>query len=261
MGQFIESRDEFRADLYRSLNHAMHQHGIDFLPGAAELGDFDATSTSIGISPGGELQMLPPNAVQQTFERYWKEFDKRRTDTSWGAYTPYEWRNLGTFIRLGWRERGLELLEYFMNDRRPAQWNQWAEVVGRVPREERFIGDMPHGWVASDYGRSLLDMFAYERNADEALVLMAGVPASWVEKDGFAVKRLRTPFGLLNYSLKIEKGRRVLDVEELQMPNGGIAVAWPGGQPDAHQTIQRGSARWVGTDLRISKLPFTVVFE
>ena len=47
------ARDEFRADLYRSLQIAMQQHKIDYLPGAAELGDFDATSTSIALSPVG----------------------------------------------------------------------------------------------------------------------------------------------------------------------------------------------------------------
>ena len=54
----------------------------------------------------------------------------------------------------------MELIEFFMNDRRPHAWNQWAEVVGREPRKSRFIGDMPHGWVASDFGRSFLDMLA-----------------------------------------------------------------------------------------------------
>ena len=38
-------RDEFAADLPASLARAMAQHGIDYLPGAAELGDFDPTST------------------------------------------------------------------------------------------------------------------------------------------------------------------------------------------------------------------------
>ena len=33
----------------------MAAHGIDYLPGAAELGDFDPTSTTIAFAPGGEL--------------------------------------------------------------------------------------------------------------------------------------------------------------------------------------------------------------
>jgi hypothetical protein len=259
--QFIESRDQFRSDLYRSLNTAMRAHKIDYLPGAAELGDFDATSTTIALAPVGEQQMLPPNELNNTFERYWKQFVERRTDTKWDAYTPYEWRNVGAFIRLRWRERAQELIKFFMDDRRPAEWNQWAEVVGREPRKSRFIGDMPHGWVASDYGRSLLDMFAYERPADETLVLMAGVPEAWTKKEGFAVRNLRTPYGPLSYSLKIEDGKGTLHIEALrEMPVGGVAVSWPGEEPPKNHAIKQGFARWMGTDLRISQLPFTIVF-
>jgi hypothetical protein len=261
MYAFIESRDQFRSDLYRSLNIVMRMHNIDYLPGAAELGDFDATSTTIALAPVGETQMLPPNELRATFERYWKQFVARRTDTKWDAYTPYEWRNVGAFIRLGWRERAQELIKFYMDDRRPAAWNQWAEVIGREPRKSRFIGDMPHGWVASDYGRSLLDMFAYERQADETLVLMAGVPEEWTRKEGFEVRNLRTPFGPLTYSLKIEDRKTTLHIEPLkQMPVGGVAVAWPGEAPPKHQSIQQGFGRWLGTDLRISDLPFTIVF-
>lgn len=260
MRQFIASRDEFRSDLYRSLQLAMRAHSIDYIPGAAELGDFDATSTSIALSPVGEQQMLPPDALQATFERYWNEFSKRRTDQSWDAYTPYELRNLGTFIRLGWRDRAQELLEFFMNDRRPAQWNQWAEVVGREPRKSRFIGDMPHGWVASDYGRSLLDMFAFERPADETLVLMGGVPGRWVKKDGFAVKNLRTAYGLLSYSVRIEGDKRILEIGAIRLPPGGIAISWPEPQLRESQAIVQGTARWIGDELRVGKVPFRVEF-
>lgn len=258
MRRFIAWRDQFRRDVYRSLQIAMRTHDIDYLPGAAELGDFDATSTSIALSPLGEQQMLPPNALRATFERYWEQFQARREDQTWSDYTPYEWRNLAAFVRLGWRDRGLELSEYFMNDRRPAAWNQWAEVIGREPRKPRFIGDMPHGWVASDYVRSMLDMFAYERPADESLVLMAGVPSAWVRREGFAVGRLRTSYGPLTYELRVEDGRRVLSVEQLRMPVGGVVIAWPEQRAPRHQSIRRGSARWIGRELRIDALPFTI---
>jgi hypothetical protein len=260
MRSFIESRDQFRSDLYRSLQLSMRAHNIDYLPGAAELGDFDATSTSIALSPVGEQQMLPPEALVATFERYWQEFSSRRGDTSWDAYTPYEWRNLSTFVRLRWRDRAMELIDFLMKDRRPLEWNQWAEVVGREPRKSRFIGDMPHGWVASDYVRSLLDMLAFERPADETLVLMAGVPKAWTQQEGFSVKNLRTPYGPLTYSLKVDDKQRVLDVAEIKLPAGGMAIAWPEGDQPAHQSIQRGSARWIGTELRVTQLPFTIAF-
>jgi hypothetical protein len=52
----------------------------------------------------------------------------------------------------------------------------------------------------------------------------------------------------------------VLDVAEIRMPNGGLAVAWPEDDQPQHQNIQRGQARWLGTELRITQLPFTVAF-
>jgi hypothetical protein len=103
-------------------------------------------------------------------------------------------------------------------------------------------------------------MFAFERPADETLVLMAGVPKAWTEQEGFAVKNLRTPFGPLSYSLRVEDEQVVLDVEEIKMPTGGLAVAWPEGDQPAHQSIQRGEGRWIGTELRVTKLPLTIVF-
>jgi hypothetical protein len=168
--RWAASRDAFRADLRTSILAAVRTHNIDYLPGAAELGDFDATSTTIALSPGDAHDWLPPALLRQTFERYWQGFTARRDgDKPWDDYTPYEWRNVAAFVRLGWRERVPSLLDFFMADRRPAAWNQWAEVVGRELRQPRFVGDMPHAWIASDFLRSLYDMFAWERASDHAL--------------------------------------------------------------------------------------------
>ena len=75
---------------------------------------------------------------------------RRDADGSRGdAYTPYELRTVGALVRLGRKAEAHEMLAFFMKDRRPAAWNQWAEVVGRDPRAPRFIGDMPHTWVGT----------------------------------------------------------------------------------------------------------------
>src|SRR5690606_1076323 len=114
------SRDAFRRDFYASIHAMRRVHGIDFIPGAADLGDFDATSTTIGRSPGGEQARLPRRELEATFARYWSEFVARREGArDWDVYTPYEIRNVGAFVRLGWRERAMEALDYFMADRRP----------------------------------------------------------------------------------------------------------------------------------------------
>ena len=238
---FTMSRDEFRADLYKSIDIATRQHGIDFIPGAAELGDFDATSTTIALAPGGEQGRLPEPLLSNTFERYWKEFVERRDGKrEWEYYTPYELRTVGTFVRLGWRDRAHELLDFFIKDRQPEGWNQWAEVVARAPRKPFFLGDLPHAWVASDYVRSVLDMFAYERESDESLVIGAGIPDSWLEGEGVSVSGLRTSHGSLEYSLMRKDGvLRVVVGSGLRVPAGGIVLARAGGLPE----------------LRICKLP------
>ncbi len=232
LARLTASSEEFRTDLYASLAAATAQHDIDYLPGAAELGDFDATSTTIALTPVGETARLPQALLYNTFERYWREFSARRSgEKPSPAYTPYEIRTIGSFVRLGWRERANELLEFFMNDRRPAGWNQWAEVVGTNPREPRFIGDMPHGWVASDFIRSVLDMLAHERESDEALVLAAGIDARWLDGPGLVVDNLRTPWGRLSYSLRREDGSLLrLRIAAGVTPPGGVVLALGGSE-------------------------------
>jgi hypothetical protein len=255
-------RDEFRADLAASLRHATAAHGIAYLPGAAELGDFDPTSSTIAIAPGGELHRLPRELVVATFERYWHEFVARRDgQRAWEDYTPYEIRTVGTFVRLGWRDRAHELLAFFLADRRPVAWNQWPEVVGRDPRQPRFVGDMPHGWVASDFIRAALDLFVYEREGDQALVLAAGVAAEWLEGSGVTVKDVRTPYGPVRYSLKREGRNLVLQMADgAQVPPGGFVLVWPGRRPPPRETRVNGkTAQWHGSELRFQALPATVV--
>ncbi|WP_395700887.1 discoidin domain-containing protein [Aquabacterium sp.] len=251
------SRDEFRHDLLASIEASAAQHGIGFIPGAAELGDFDATSTTIALAPGGEQATLPQGLLLGTFERYWQGFVERRGGAKpWSDYTPYELRNVGALLRLGWPERAHEALAFFMADRRPAAWNQWAEVVGREAREPRFIGDMPHAWISSDFIRAVLDLLAYERESDQSLVIAAGVPAGWLD-EGVAVQGLATPHGLLSYRLKKAAGEVQLDVADsgLRLPPGGLVLPWPGEGALPPATLDGRPAVWQGRELRIRHLP------
>jgi hypothetical protein len=218
-------RDEFRADFLASIRRTIDLHKIDYLPASVEKGDFDPTSTSILIAPGGELADLPQAPLHQTFERYYRESIARRDGTrAWENYTPYELRTIRTLLRLGWRDRAHELLDFFMNDRRPAAWNHWAEVVWREPRIPKFIGDMPHTWVGSEFIHSVLDLLAYVREPDGALVLGDGLKPEWKE---VSVKGLRTEYGPLEYTVTPEgDGVRYRIPAGLKMPPGGIVVRW-----------------------------------
>ncbi|MDL5366402.1 discoidin domain-containing protein [Xanthomonas sp. NCPPB 2654] len=261
--RFAAARDEFRQDLYASLESATQQHHIDFLPGSAELGDFDPTSTTIALAPGGEQGRLPPQLLGNTFERYWGEFASRRDGKrEWKDYTPYEWRNVAAFVRLGWRERAWDATQFFFKDRAPQPWNQWAEVVSRTPRKPFFVGDLPHAWVGSDFVRSVLDMFAYARDVDDSLVLAAGVPAAWFDGKGIAIQDLRTPQGELSYQLRRQKNRLTLGISGgLRVPSGGLVLPWPyPGEPGRTQ-INGEAAQWENGELRIRSLPADVQIE
>jgi hypothetical protein len=266
-GALTAQGDQFQRELFASLRLSAAEHKVGYLPGAAELGDFDATSTTIALSPGGLQAALQEGLTRDlllgTFERYWQQFSARRDGTlAWNDYTPYELRNVAAFVRLGWRARAHELLDFFLRDRRPLAWNGWAEVVGRDAREPRFVGDMPHGWISSDFIRSALDLFAYEREADHALVLGAGIPRAWLAGRGVAVGGLRTPYGSLGYRMRDEKARLRIEVNAgLAMPPGGLVIRAFDAHKPGRTTINGRAAQWSAGELRIRALPATIVIE
>jgi len=252
------SRDQFHADLMDSLRAAAKLHGIDYLPGAAELGDFDPTSTTIALAPGGEQERLPQDLLHNTFEQYWTRFVERRDGRlEWKDYTPYEWRNVAAFVRLGWRGRAKEVVDFFFADRAPQAWNQWGEVVSRTPRKPFFLGDLPHAWVGSDFVRSALDMFAYPREGDDSIVLAAGIPADWLEGQGIGIEGLRTPQGTLAYRLRKDDASLLLEVDDtgLRLPQGGLVLPWPLANPPGAVTVKTGAAALEGGELRVTALP------
>jgi hypothetical protein len=220
--------DEFRRDLAASLAATMQHHRIPHLPGAAELGDFDPSSSTLIFSPAGAEDLVPRAVLDATWDRYWTEASTRRQRTDWPDYTPYELRSVSALLRLGHPGRARAMLDFFHADQRPAGWNQWAEVVGRVEREPRFIGDMPHAWISSDYIRSALDLLAYERDSDGALVLAAGVPPEWLDAGPVGVEGLGTVHGRLSYRLKrAASGAVELAIGPgLRPPPGGLWLAW-----------------------------------
>jgi F5/8 type C domain/Bacterial alpha-L-rhamnosidase 6 hairpin glycosidase domain len=239
--EYAERRDRFRETLLTSLARTMAQHGIDYLPGSVELGDFDPTSTSIAIAPGGELEQLPAEAVRRTYDRYWAEIEQRRRGAWRGeAYSPYELRNVATFVRLGERDRAHGLLDYLMTGRRPAAWNEWAEVVWLDRDQPRFIGDMPHTWVGAGFVQAIRSMLVYEREADQALVVGAGVKPEWVASEGgVAVRRLPTHWGILNYSIR-SAGPDVVRVRisgDVVIPPGKVVLWSPLDRPMVSATV------------------------
>ena len=261
---FAQMRNSFRSNLFESIRQVVITRKIDYIPGSVELADFDPTSTTIAVTPVGEAGRLPGPLLNRTFDKYFQEARQRSLGYKpWDAYTPYELRNVGVHVQLGLRSRAHELLDFFFQGQRPAAWHQWAEVVFRDPKTPKFIGDMPHTWVGSDYIRSFLDMLAFERESDSSLVIGAGVRDEWVKEDpGIRVSNLSTEYGPLNYDMRAIG--RVVTVNlrsGLRMPPGGIVIYSPLDQPILSATVDGVFAPVKGQEVRVRKLPSTVTIR
>ena len=149
----------------------MKAHQIDYIPGCVELGDFDATSTTIALWPCNEAGATAQGRARRTrsINIGTASSSAATIRRSHGSTTrPTNCARSAASCSSGQPERAQQALEFFMNDRRPPGWNQWPEVVHRDPRAAKFIGDLPHTWCGSDFVNSVRMMFLYEREADDA---------------------------------------------------------------------------------------------
>jgi hypothetical protein len=220
-------RDTFKQNLYNSINLAMKVRKINYIPGCVELGDFDPTSTTIAISPCNELNNLPKPQIFYTFDKYYKFFqDRRDGKINWINYTPYENRIIGSFIQLNETEHAHELIEFFLHDQRPQSWNDWAEVVWKDYRAPKFIGDMPHTWVGSDFLNAVRSMFVYENENDQSIVLASALYKDWIDSpDGMSIENLPTYYGEISYSIKKENEKYIFSIYgDAKLPKNGIKI-------------------------------------
>jgi hypothetical protein len=133
-------------------------------------------------------------------------------------------------VRLGKREEANELLQFFLSDRRPVEWNQWPEITWRSLRSPGHLGDVPHTWIAAEYLLAVASMVASEREATDSVVLASGMPWTWIaDEHGFSVKGLPTRYGALDFRIQARAEETIeLDVAgAFTLPAGGLFVAPP----------------------------------
>lgn len=198
-----ESGTRLARSLYASIEMTRASRNLDFIPGSIEWADFDPTATANAIY----LLDVPPDlnraAVEQTFDKYltaWR--GKRDGSVISQNYTPYEIRIIGALVRLGRRDAALELLRFFMSDRRPRPWNQWPEIAWRDTRAPAHLGDLPHTWIAAEFVLAVRSLFAYERESDRSLIVASGLAPEWIEGDGVRVRDMPTLYGDLSYAVR-----------------------------------------------------------
>jgi hypothetical protein len=228
----MELAGAFRETLGASVRRVISENGLSYVPGSVEWADFDPTATANAITLLNGTDDLPARQLDAMFETYMRDFRlKRDGKMPWNNYSAYEVRIVGALVRLGKRAEALELLDFFLSDRRPRNWNQWPEISWKNPRSPGHIGDMPHSWIAAEYMLAFASLFAYEREADSSLIIAAGVDDKWLSaRGGIGIQGLPTRYGLLDLAMQRTHDGTV-QVElggELRMPPGGFVVRPPG---------------------------------
>jgi hypothetical protein len=186
------------------------------------------------------------------YDKYLVGFRERvQGGIPWNNYSAYEIRIIGALVRMGQRESVQELLEFFLADRRIPPWNQWPEISWRDPQGPSFIGDMPHSWIGAEYILSIRSLFAYEREADQALVIAAGIAEDWLNDAGeVVVKDLPTYYGRLSYTLRREEPAtlRLTLAGTLALPKGGIVIKPPAPRPLVQVEVKGGKIETFAAD-------------
>ena len=221
LNQYAALRDSVAA----SIRATMRWKVIDYIPASADLGDGDPTSVSIGLDPCGQQDLLPVEALNHTFARYLDEVRQREAPGALYTYSPYEFRNVLTLVRLDRPGDAEQLLGRLLAGRRPVHWQVLAEVVRSLPRHPFYLGDMPHTWVGAEYARALFGMLMHEQ--DERLDLLPGVPPSWVAGEGLRISNLPTAFGTLSMSARQEGPVMRLVLEPGLRNDAPLQVDWP----------------------------------
>jgi hypothetical protein len=258
----------FQDDLLRSIDQVIADKKLAYIPGSVEWADFDPTATSNAIAMLDFADALPEGPLNAMLETYLDGFRrKHRGEMQWNNYTAYEIRIIGAFVRLGKRGVANELLEFFLSDRRPREWNQWPEITWKDPLSPGHLGDVPHTWIAAEYLLALASMVAAERESSASLVLASGMPWAWIsEESGFAVSHLPTRYGPLDFRIHATSDEliHVEIADTITIPPGGLWIIPPlpeGKQICSVMSVDGDSMQCVvsGNQIQIHCLPCAAV--
>jgi hypothetical protein len=240
-----------RESVAASIRATMAWKRVAYVPSSADLGDLDATGTSIAFDPCGQGDLLPEAAVKFTFDNYLQTVRKRAVPGSTWDFTPYELRNVLTFVRLNRPADAHELLGELLRYRRPLAWQMFAEVVHSRLRHPGYFGDMPHTWVGTEFVRAVLGTLMHD--GDAALELLPGTPPAWVAGDGLNVSALRTAYGPLTMTARQEAGRLRIVLGPGLVPHIAVKVSWP--------SRQKPKRVWVDGQPRTNQTPDGILIE
>ena len=221
-----EEEISLREAVRNSMQRVIRERSIPHVPGSVEWADFDPTATACAVAQLDECGVFPTSELDFTFNEYLTGWRKRVSGAQHRVnYSAYEIRIIGALIKLGRRHEALELIHYFLADRRPLAWNQWPEITWPDPTSPGHLGDLPHSWIGAEFILAVRSLFAEE--SGESLIIAAGIPQKWLTGHGIAVSGMPTWFGELNYELRLDEQENLIATfhGDLDPPSGIILQA------------------------------------
>jgi len=220
---------DFDTSVRESIEKTIAWKSLGYIPVDGDKGTPDPTSIAIALFPTEARSVLPADILDRTFRDYYRMVKKRDVSLEPYAYTPYELRNILALTTLGYRKEAFDLHEILFRHRRPANWNQFAEVVHSESRKGAYIGDMPHTWVGSDYVNAVRGLIVMEEDQSKTLNLLFGTPREWLVNNRISLSDFPTHFGNLKMKAKWDDRDQRLNLD-VDMPHGTarkIFVRWP----------------------------------
>lgn len=242
IGWMEAEENGLRSNLLASIRSTQRDKDVKFIPGCADLGDCDPTSTTIAIWPTEEYIHFPKEELLLTFDIFYQDTFLRRLGA--GAKPddralPYEMRSVTAYLILGQKEKAWNMMNYFLQNTRPRPWAHWGEVIYSDYRKPGYIGDMPHSWGGADYMHALRTMLAHEGGGQ--LVLGLGLKEDWVSEGQkvVSVSGLPTHYGKISYTVR-GTGTAVnirVEGQGIEPPPGGYVFRSPRAMPIRQATL------------------------
>ena len=260
--RWMATLSRLSAGLFADIEATRERKGLDHIPASREWADFDPTATANAVTLLDVPPELDGEALARTFDRFLADWRRKRTgDLEWSNYTPYEIRIIGALVRLGRREAALELLRFYLADRRPLAWNQWPEIAWRDPRAPAHIGDVPHTWIGAEFVLAVQSLFAFEDERAHSLILAAGVAPEWLEGEGVRVSDLPVRWGRLSYHARRQpSGALRFDIGGMVKREAGIILRPPLDGVIAAVTMNgRPCSSFTRSEVRVPRLPASLL--
>jgi F5/8 type C domain len=224
---YAKARGEaFAANLQRSIRMTADWMETDLIPGSADRGDVDPTSTSIAFEPCRVEDVLPRDLVGPTYDRAAARVAAISAPEFDGNFSPYDIRSVNAFVSLERLEDAYRLLSLVMSARRPRGWRGWAEVVWSDLRAADYIGDMPHTWIGAEFSTGVRRMLLRENGP--VLELLRAVPDSWWDGGGIMLRQLPTAFGRADIRARRDRSSATIELLLSGPLPERITIRYPG---------------------------------